>query len=310
MKFQPRENTRDKWISISLAALMHLALIQFLIWGIDWQTRMPEDVVEVELVRGMPPPKAEPAPPEELAQPRPEPKPEPKPLPKPDPKPEPKVLPKPEPKAEPKPASKVEPKPEPKPQPAKPDIATKDKDKKPEKKPEEKKPEKNEQAEKAEKARKEKAEREKAEQAKAEAEKLEREKERVRERKMLEDSMKKDAERLRQSRLDQEIARVRDAEASAAFNRAKAAWAEKIRAKIRGNIVLPGEIKGNPSTILEVTLLPSAEVLSVKIRKSSGNPQLDAAIERAVMKSSPLPKPDKPEVFERVLALTYRPFEE
>ncbi|MDA0189735.1 MAG: energy transducer TonB, partial [Proteobacteria bacterium] len=62
--------------------------------------------------------------------------------------------------------------------------------------------------------------------------------------------------------------------------------------------------------VFEVNQLPSGEVLSVKVRKSSGNPQLDAAIERAILKSSPLPKPDQPELFERTLKIPYRPFEE
>ena len=56
--------------------------------------------------------------------------------------------------------------------------------------------------------------------------------------------------------------------------------------------------------------LPSGEVLDVKIRKSSGNLLLDTAIERAIRKSSPLPKPDQPELFERILKIPYRPLDE
>ncbi|MBV2194180.1 MAG: TonB C-terminal domain-containing protein, partial [Azonexus sp.] len=43
---------------------------------------------------------------------------------------------------------------------------------------------------------------------------------------------------------------------------------------------------------------------------SSGNPSLDAAIERAIRRSSPLPKPDDPSLFKRELEIKYRPFEE
>lgn len=46
------------------------------------------------------------------------------------------------------------------------------------------------------------------------------------------------------------------------------------------------------------------------MRKSSGNPALDTAIERAIIKSSPLPKPDQPELFDRVLKIPYKPLDE
>jgi colicin import membrane protein len=33
----------------------------------------------------------------------------------------------------------------------------------------------------------------------------------------------------------------------------------------------------------------------------------DDAVQRAILKSSPLPKPDRPEMFRRVLTLQFRP---
>jgi colicin import membrane protein len=56
-----------------------------------------------------------------------------------------------------------------------------------------------------------------------------------------------------------------------------------------------------------VTQLPSGEVISVKVKKSSGNPALDAAVERAILKSSPLPKPEQSDLFDRLLNIPYRP---
>lgn len=87
-------------------------------------------------------------------------------------------------------------------------------------------------------------------------------------------------------------------------------YAAKIRGKVRGNIVLPPNIQGNPEAIFEVSQLPSGEVLDIKLRRSSGNAGLDAAIERAIRKSSPLPKPDDPSLFQRTLEIKYKPFEE
>lgn len=87
------------------------------------------------------------------------------------------------------------------------------------------------------------------------------------------------------------------------------AYAGRIKAKIRGNIVLPPDLKGNPEAIFDVVQLPTGEVLSVKLRKSSGHAGYDLAVERAVLKSSPLPRPDRPELFQRALELKFRPLD-
>lgn len=87
------------------------------------------------------------------------------------------------------------------------------------------------------------------------------------------------------------------------------AYAGRIKAKIRGNIVLPPDLKGNPEAIFDVVQLPTGEVLSVKLRKSSGHTGYDLAVERAVLKSSPLPRPDRPELFQRALELKFRPLD-
>lgn len=100
------------------------------------------------------------------------------------------------------------------------------------------------------------------------------------------------------------------AQASAAASaRALDGWTAKIRGKIRGNIVLPQDIKGNPEAIFDVVQLPTGEVLSVKLRKSSGHTGYDQAVERAILKSSPLPRADRPEMFLRELKLTFRPLD-
>jgi colicin import membrane protein len=45
----------------------------------------------------------------------------------------------------------------------------------------------------------------------------------------------------------------------------------------------------------------------VRRRKSSGHAGYDAAVERAIYKSQPLPKPDQASVFRRDLELRFRP---
>lgn len=185
--------------------------------------------------------------------------------------------PKPEPKPEPPPKPKPEPKPEPKPAPKpvpKPDIAQKEKPKPPPKpEPKPKPPED-----------------------------------------PFKEQLKREAEALQQHKAAaaaaQELANLKAAQATAAQASEMDKYISAIRGKVRGNIVLPPDIKDNPEAEFEVTQLPSGEVLNVKLLKSSGHAAYDAATERAIRKSSPLPKPGKNELFARTLKLTFRPQEE
>lgn len=193
----------------------------------------------------------------------------------------------PEVKPEPKPIPKVEPKPEP-PPPKKPDIAIKQ-EKKPEpKKPEPPKPEPKKPEPKPEVKPPPKAP-------------------------DFSEMLKREASDQKPRPNTQQLANAAAAEAeqrASSNKRGLADYASKIRGKVRGNIVLPPSIQGNPEAIFEVSQLPSGEVLAVKLKRSSGNAALDTAIERAILKSSPLPKPDDPSLFQRSLEIKYKPFEE
>jgi colicin import membrane protein len=183
---------------------------------------------------------------------------------------------------EPAPPPKVEPKQEPKPAPpAKPDIALKEKEKpKPEPKPlpkVEPKP---------------KPEPDRASQ------------------KLLDQELKALAAEREARKAEQELAQMKAAQAAGARSKATADYIGKIRGKIKGNIVLPPDIKGNPEAIFDVVQLPSGEILSVKLKKSSGHAAYDNAVERAILKSSPLPKPEQGDLFSRGLELKFRPLEE
>lgn len=211
------------------------------------------------------------------------------PAPRPAPPPPPEV--KPEPKPEPpKPEPKMEPRPEPRPEP-KPDIAVKD-DKKKKEEPKKPVPPKKEEVKKPEPPRPSFDE------------------ELKREQKQLEQQKRLAAQAARAEAEARALNEARAEQLAAARSRGLADYAGKIRGKIRGNIVLPQGIQGNPEAVFAVTQLPSGEVIDVRMKKSSGNANLDAAIERAILKSSPLPKPDQPELFQRVLEIKYRPFEE
>lgn len=108
----------------------------------------------------------------------------------------------------------------------------------------------------------------------------------------------------------QELSQLKSAQANAARNKGVADYLAKIRGKIRGNIVVPPEVKGNPEAVFDVTQLPSGEIISVRLKRSSGMAALDTAIERAILKSSPLPKPEQADLFSRSLELRFRPLED
>ena len=112
------------------------------------------------------------------------------------------------------------------------------------------------------------------------------------------------------SALDKEIANAKASQAAASNAKAMADYMGRIRGKIRGNLILPPDVKGNPEASFDVVQLPSGEIISVKLRKSSGSASLDAAIERAILKSSPLPKPERGEIFNRDLDLKFRPLDD
>ena len=270
-----RPEEPGKKYALALTVLVHLMLVSFLFFGVQWKRSKPE-VYDVELWAPTPQPAQYIPPPP----PPPPPEPEVKPLPKVEPKPEIKVEPplkKPEIVVKEEKKKPEPPKPEPKPEPKKPEP--KPEPKKPEPKPEPKKPE---------------------------PPKFDFSKELASETSQLKTSARNAA-----SAQQMANAAAAEAEQRAASNkRGMADYAGKIRGKVRGNIVLPPSIQGNPEAVFKVSQLPSGEVLSVKLERSSGNAALDTAIERAILKSSPLPKPDDPSLFQRELTIKYKPFEE
>jgi colicin import membrane protein len=84
-----------------------------------------------------------------------------------------------------------------------------------------------------------------------------------------------------------------------------------IQNHVKRQIVEPPNLQGNPQVEFDVVLIPGGEVLTVKLRRSSGVPTYDAAVERAILKASPLPLPPDPTLFQqfRELNLKIRPRE-
>jgi colicin import membrane protein len=94
--------------------------------------------------------------------------------------------------------------------------------------------------------------------------------------------------------------------AERAQQRGLADYKAKIIGKVRGNLVYNEEGAPNPTAQFEISQLPTGEVVNINRMRSSGNRAYDEAIERAIYKSSPLPKPDNAALFERVLIVSFK----
>ncbi|OFZ68031.1 MAG: hypothetical protein A2V79_11960 [Betaproteobacteria bacterium RBG_16_56_24] len=101
------------------------------------------------------------------------------------------------------------------------------------------------------------------------------------------------------------------AEKDAATGRIVDEYKAKIMAKIRSNINMPPDVAKDARAEFSVTLLPGGAVLPPKLTKSSGNAAYDNAVERAILKSDPLPLPRDVAMFNRFreLKLVFKPIE-
>ncbi|WP_137935989.1 cell envelope integrity protein TolA [Chitinivorax sp. B] len=99
------------------------------------------------------------------------------------------------------------------------------------------------------------------------------------------------------------------AAADTAKQKAVGDYISQVQSRIKRFVNVPDDVRDNPEAVFEVTLLPTMEVLNVVKRKSSGSTAYDDSIERAILKSSPLPPlPDGMRFQDfRVLRLVFRP---
>jgi colicin import membrane protein len=260
----------------ALALLVHAGLIAALAYGVAWRSPAP-DVVSAELWAALP----------QTAAPRAA---EPAPTPAPAPPPPPPV-----PKA---------PAPAPAPKAALPDpqIAIEKARK---------------EAAKLEQAQLEQAEREKALQAKAARERAEKA-ERERAEKAEKDKAEREAAAAEDKRLAQQreenlkrmlgqIASSPGGRGSAAADAApSASYAGRIVRAIKPNIVLTETISGNPAAEVEVRAAPNGSVIGRRLLKSSGSPEWDEAVLRAIDRTEALPRDTDGRV-PATLVISFRP---
>lgn len=127
-----------------------------------------------------------------------------------------------------------------------------------------------------------------------------------------EQAAREQAEQAARERIEQAAReRARQAEQAAAIGRVVDEYTGKIVSKIRRNIVMPPDVADDARAEFLVTLLPGGTVLGARLIRSSGNAAYDNAVERAILKSQPLPLPTDVSMFSwfRELELVFKPIE-
>ncbi len=90
---------------------------------------------------------------------------------------------------------------------------------------------------------------------------------------------------------------------------ALAAYMFAIQQKVERNWVRPANAEVGLECIVNVRQLPGGEVIGVSIGRCNGDQTVKQSITSAVYKSSPLPAPRDPSVFDRSLTLVFKPKE-
>jgi colicin import membrane protein len=277
---RPPRRTKGKGWAFVLAVIVQLGFLAVLVFSVQWSNRKPVPI-SAELY-APPPPTPRPAP---VVEQPPPPPPPPQPAPEPAPPP-------------PKPAPVIE----------KPDTRAADIALKAKQEAERKQKEDNERRAKELRELEEKRRLEERKQAEA-RERQQKELAAMRAQADRESQLRAQAEREQQLRAQaaREQQQQKAAQDAAALSKAEQDYIRRIQAKVRGNVIVPADIAGNPEAIFDVVQLPTGEIIDATLRKSSGNRAYDDAVQRAIIKSSPLPRPDRPELFQRVLQLKFRP---
>lgn len=171
----------------------------------------------------------------------------------------------------------------------------------------------------AEARQREKEERERERREQLERERQERQERERQQRQRAEEQARAKAEEERLARLREEQLRRMMGEAAgtgAATSRGSAAadaapsadYAGRLVALIRRNIVFTGSVNALAAPEVEVRLAPGGTVISRRLLKSSGNPEWDEAVLRAIDRTGSLP-PDANGRVPAQIVITFRPRE-
>jgi colicin import membrane protein len=103
-----------------------------------------------------------------------------------------------------------------------------------------------------------------------------------------------------------EAQRAVAAQAAAARQSQLDKYRKGISDKIKRFIVRPPNLQGTEESEFDIVVLPDGNVLGVKLKKPSGNPAYDNAVERAINRAQPLPMPPDPALLKDFRELNLR----
>ena len=83
----------------------------------------------------------------------------------------------------------------------------------------------------------------------------------------------------------------------------------QIKDKIERNWLRPPGTAAGLKSVVRVSQLPGGDVVQVDIQTGSGNVAFDRSVEEAVLRSTPLPVPKDPSLFDRHIVITFEPEE-
>ena len=133
---------------------------------------------------------------------------------------------------------------------------------------------------------------------------------------MLQEKLKEEQALQAKAHADQQaqeaLSRIAQAKQTAAQQSIVDDYTNRIQSKIRQKVNQTLCGNGNPQLEFDITLLPTGELRGNPVlRKGSGSPPCDKAVENAILQSDPLPVPPQPEVFSRFrdLHLKFHPNE-
>ena len=117
-------------------------------------------------------------------------------------------------------------------------------------------------------------------------------------------------EKKRQRLLEAEIelaTRQLEKERLALLDAGRMGYIAQIKDKIERNWLQPPGTAVGLSCLVRVSQIPGGEVVQAEIRESSGNIAFDRSVEEAVLRSSPLPVPKDPSLFDRHIVIAFEP---
>jgi len=109
----------------------------------------------------------------------------------------------------------------------------------------------------------------------------------------------------REKALKEQIAAEEAAEQERELLGVRSQYIDNIAAVVRGNWRRPSNVDKDVSCLIVVTQIPGGEIISYKVSKCTGDKAFQYSVERAVSKTSHLPTPPDPRVFDRVIRFTF-----